>query len=251
VIYTPPSYNENYLKTVKNVLIMQDGQNLFDPATSYSGTAWMCQDTVNSLVGQGSMDEIMIVGVYNTPDRIDEYTYSVDPDYGGGKGDTYLDFLEQTVMPWVTPRYRIETNTQNMGIMGSSLGALISCYAGWTRSKVYSKAGCMSTSFWWNNEDFNNVILVTRSDPLPQEIVYVDSGGQSVGDGDDYEETIRVRDHIEDLGYSLNKDLYYFWDPGAQHSEYYWGKRFWVPMTDLYPIQPITPTSPSEAFATA
>jgi len=247
VIYTPPSYNENTLKVVKNVLVMQDGQNLFDPSTSFGGTAWMCQDTVDSLVQQGSMEEIMIIGVYNTANRINEYTYSVDPEYGGGEGDLYLDFLEQTVMPWVEDRYRMDTGVSNLGIMGSSLGALISCYAGWTRSHYYGRAGCMSTSFWWNNEDFNNVILVNDSSPVPQELIYLDSGGQPAGDGDDYEETCRVRDHMEALGYVLNQDLWYFWDKGAQHNEYYWGKRFWVPMTDLYPIQTIVPHAPTMA----
>lgn len=58
---------------------MHDGQNLFDPATAFLGQAWMCQDTVNPLITQGSMREILIVGVYNTEDRIDEYTYSYDP----------------------------------------------------------------------------------------------------------------------------------------------------------------------------
>lgn len=119
----------------------------------------MCQDTVNSYVNQGKMDEVFIIGVYNTDDRINEYTYSEDPNYGGGKGDLYLNFLNQTVLPLVKKTYRIQTNPENLGILGSSLGGLISCYAGWTRSNVWTKAGCMSSSFWWNSEDFTNIIM--------------------------------------------------------------------------------------------
>lgn len=54
-----------------NVLIMHDGQNLFDPNTvflndiffaqslqAFMGNAWMCQDTVNENVFKGNMDEV-------------------------------------------------------------------------------------------------------------------------------------------------------------------------------------------------
>lgn len=89
----------------------------------------------------------------------------------------------------------------DLGILGSSLGGLISCYAGknlicidivmpinsflvWTRSKVYSKGGCMSSSFWWNNEDFNNQILVNHPTPNNHVTIYIDSG-DSGNDNDD------------------------------------------------------------------
>jgi len=57
------------------------------------------------------MDEIIIVGVDNTPDRIDELTYSYDSTVpGGGKGDLYLDFIETTVLPIIEVRiYCIST----------------------------------------------------------------------------------------------------------------------------------------------
>eukprot|EP00008_Paramoeba_atlantica_P005333 CAMPEP_0201488250 /NCGR_PEP_ID=MMETSP0151_2-20130828/17850_1 /ASSEMBLY_ACC=CAM_ASM_000257 /TAXON_ID=200890 /ORGANISM="Paramoeba atlantica, Strain 621/1 / CCAP 1560/9" /LENGTH=392 /DNA_ID=CAMNT_0047873507 /DNA_START=6 /DNA_END=1184 /DNA_ORIENTATION=+ len=245
VIYTPPSYNENTYKTYRNVLVMHDGQNLFNDRTSFLGVSWRCQDTVDRLVGQGDMEEIIIVGVYNTDERIDDYTYSVDPDYGGGNGDAYLDFLEQSVYPYVQANYRVQGMAQqNLGILGSSLGGLISCYAGWTRGEVYSKGGCMSSSFWWNDEDFNNVILNTYDPPNHDTYqVYLDSG--NVGGGqDDLEETIRVRDHIVSLGYTGDVNEFYFLDDGGQHSEYFWGQRFYKPCRDLYPptyAEPLIP----------
>jgi len=105
------------------------------------------------------------VGVDNTVNRTYEYTYSVDPTVGvGGGADLYLDFLQATVMPLVQNLYRIvPTNpaAPRWGVLGSSLGGLLSCYAGWTRPSTYWLAGCMSSSFWWNNEDFNTTILPT------------------------------------------------------------------------------------------
>lgn len=141
IIYTPPSYYENTLKTINNVLIMHDGQNIFNASTSFAGVAWNCQDTINSLVVQGLMEEVLIIGVYNTPNRLNEYTYIYDPCYsknilgncegGGGEGDLYLDFLIENVVPFVKQAgFRIVTERENLGILGSSLGGLISCYAG-------------------------------------------------------------------------------------------------------------------------
>lgn len=43
-----------------------------------------CQDTLDLLITEGSMEEVFVVGVYNTPDRINEYTYSYDPTEGEG-----------------------------------------------------------------------------------------------------------------------------------------------------------------------
>ena len=154
IFYTPPSYLENTLKVHKNVLIMHDGQNLFDPKTAFLGNPWYCQDSLDQSIVGGSTEEVLIVAPYNTADRMDEYTYIPDPDYGGGKGDLYLDFLESTIIPLTEANFRVEINREKLGILGSSLGGLISCYAGWTRSDVYGKIGCMSSSFWWDNEDF-------------------------------------------------------------------------------------------------
>jgi len=166
---------------MNNVLVMHDGQNLFNASTSFLGIAWDCQDTINRLVVEGEMDEVFIIGVYNTPNRTYEYTYSYDPNCGcpggaGGGGDLYLDFLVQTVVPAVAQNFRIQTDRSNLGILGSSLGGLISCYAGWTRPESFSKAGCMSSSFWWNNEDFTNTVMTQNPVPSPQVTFYLDSG---------------------------------------------------------------------------
>lgn len=93
-------------------------------------------------------------------------------------------------------------------------------------------------SFHLAGEDFNGNILPNKPVPSPAlKAFYLDSGGQPEPDGDDYIETKTVLATMQDKGYTLDKDLFYYWDEGGQHSESYWGDRFWVPMTELYPIQ--------------
>eukprot|EP01094_Clydonella_sp_ATCC50884_P023339 TRINITY_DN5565_c0_g1_i2.p1 TRINITY_DN5565_c0_g1~~TRINITY_DN5565_c0_g1_i2.p1 ORF type:complete len:337 (+),score=85.87 TRINITY_DN5565_c0_g1_i2:515-1525(+) len=249
VVYTPPSYEENLLKTYDNVIIMHDGQNLFNASTAFS-VPWDCQVTINALVSSGQMEEAIVVGVYNTPARLDEYTYSYDPCYttdirgncvgGGGDGDLYLDFLIDTLLPWVEPQFRMHVTRERLGIVGSSLGGLISCYGAWTRPSVFGKGGCMSSSFWWNTEDFDKTILKNYPRPPSPESFYVDSGTCCPNPiGDDHYQTLRVVDSMQNLGFVMDKDLFYYLDEGASHNELYWGLRFHYPMTALYPITEI------------
>jgi predicted alpha/beta superfamily hydrolase len=248
VVYLPPSFSENKYANYPT-LIMHDGQNLFNDSTSFGGRSWRCADTLNDQMGRGLMEEIIVVGVDNTADRTDEYTYSVDPEYGGGKGDLYLDFLEETVIPYVKNAFgsRAMLDREYLGILGSSLGGLISCYAGWTRPAVYSRVGCMSSSFWWNTEDFNTTVLEKYPSPtqgLPAgSIFYLDSGTDAVTstcgivDEDDCVQTSTVVSHMQYKHWSLDYDLFHYIMPRGQHSEYYWGTRFWSPMEALYPPQ--------------
>lgn len=139
---------------------MHDGQNLFNNSQAAFGTAWLIQDTINKLTAEGAMREIVVAGVWNTPDRINEYTYSYDSSYKtGGKGDKYLDFLEQELIPILENDWFKGRTSGSYGIGGSSLGGLISCYAAYTRNVRFTVALCMSSSFWWNNEDFNGKVI--------------------------------------------------------------------------------------------
>ena len=237
IYYTPPSYYENTLKRHKNVLIMHDGQNLFNPATTAFGTAWMCQDTLDQLIIEGKTDEVFIAGPYNTNDRTNEYTYIFDPsENAGGKGDLYLDWIESTLIPLTQKDFRVEIQRETLGIMGSSLGGLISCYAGWTRSTVYGKVGCMSSSFWWDDVDFVKNVMVTKnpSADFPVPHIYMDSGTKEDLTCTKY--TTEFYDYCLTDGFVADKSVFQYIDQGGSHSESSWGPRFYIPMEDLYPV---------------
>eukprot|EP00050_Salpingoeca_kvevrii_P018058 m.70377 g.70377 ORF g.70377 m.70377 type:complete len:483 (+) comp7876_c0_seq1:1570-3018(+) len=241
VCYLPPSYDENPCKTYPT-LIMHDGNNLFNASTAFGHVAWQCQDTLDHLIGAEVMDEIVVVGVDNTAARMEEYTYSKDAEYGGGRGDEYLDFLENTVIPLAQAKLRVRTDRANLGILGSSLGGLISCYAGCTRPQVYSRIGCMSSSFWWNNQDFNSTIIPKCAAKNGESFFYLDSGNSGSPtdcgseDADDCVETQTIVRDLVARGLTFGSSVFYYLDPGAQHSEYYWGHRFNQPMLALYGV---------------
>jgi hypothetical protein len=97
VVYLPPSYDENTLKVYQELLIMQDGENVFNSSTAFGGNSWEAQPTIDALILSGKIGELIVVAVDNDQYRIDEYTYSVDATYGGGKADEYIAFLQQQV----------------------------------------------------------------------------------------------------------------------------------------------------------
>lgn len=69
-IYLPPGYNKNDRRYP--VLYMHDGQNLFD--ASVSGNEWRMDEAAQQLIKSGEVEPLIIVGIANTPNRIDEYT---------------------------------------------------------------------------------------------------------------------------------------------------------------------------------
>lgn len=231
IIYLPPSYSENPLKYYQ-VVYMHDGQNLFNAATAFGGVEWQVDETLNSKIRQGTVREVIVVGINNNASRISEYTPMPDPDYGGGNGDAYLDFIQYEVMPYINSSFRVLTGPTNTFIGGSSLGGLISFYASWTRSNVFGHAICMSSSFWWNNEALTHQVQADTG-PIDLNRFYLDSGG--INDG--AAQTNTMRDSLAARGYTFNVNLFHWYDPQGSHNEASWQRRFYIPMEKLLPFQ--------------
>jgi predicted alpha/beta superfamily hydrolase len=227
-VYLPPSYSENRLKRYP-VLYMHDGQNLFDAATSAFGTEWRVDETVTAAVVAGQMDEVIVVGIYNTgANRIYEYTPCCDATYGGGGANAYERFLIDTVKPYVDQTYRTLPGKQNTGIMGSSLGGLVSCYIARRNPAVFAKAGCMSSSFWWNREALTvEVEQATARVPVQH---YLDAGTSNDG----LPQTTRMDTALRADGHVPGTDLYFYTAQGASHNEASWAARVAIPLGWLF-----------------
>ena len=80
---------------------MQDGQNLFRINDSEYGKIWDIQPTLDNMILSGEIQEIIVIGIWNTHERCDEYTNTFDPEENcGGKADKYLDFIEKEMLEW-------------------------------------------------------------------------------------------------------------------------------------------------------
>ncbi len=226
-VYLPPSYDENTVARYP-VLYMHDGQNLFDPARAFGGNEWKVDETLNAAAeGQPaptSIREIIVVGPEAGPDRNNLYTPTFDSSEGfGGDGDKYLRMLVEELKPQVDQMLRTMPEREHTGILGSSLGGLISAYAGCTHADTFGLVGAMSPSTWWDNlVIIGDVMKMGATRPLT---VYVDSGDSGVSN-DDVTNTANLAAAFRGLGYSDGQTLDYLVQMGGQHNEIYWSQRF-------------------------
>ncbi len=223
-LYFPPSYDENPTARFP-VVYMHDGQNLFNPATAFGGNPWYAQDALNHGAEIGSIREAIVVGIENTPDRIDEYTPSRDAGrMAGGRGALYLRMLIEEVKPLIDRSYRTRPGAADTVLLGSSLGGLISAWAGVHHGQVFGNIGAMSPSTWWDDRMLLREVAMLRSLEARPRRIYVDSGDGGEG-RDDVDNTAMLAQAIRAAGYRDEIDLRYVVQRGAVHNEVYWAQR--------------------------
>jgi len=224
-VYLPASYDENTLAHYP-VAYMQDGQNLFDPALAFLHNEWKVDEALDA-ASEGdpaptAIREIIVVAPEAGPGRNDNYTPTRDASEGfGGNGDKYLQMLVQELKPAVDSTLRTLPARDTTGILGSSLGGLISAWAGCTHADTFGLIGALSPSTWWDNETLiAKVGAMGQPRPLR---VYLDSG-DSGPSNDDVDQTTRLAAAYTTLGYD-DTDLLHVVQAGGQHSEIYWAQR--------------------------
>ncbi len=144
-LYLPPSYGHSDRRYP--VLYMHDGQNLFDAATGYAGE-WQVDETLDRLADSGQL-ELIVVGIDNGAAlRNQELVPFVHPEIGKAEGEAYLRFIINDLKPYIDRQYRTLPSREHTGLMGSSLGGLITHYAGQHHSDVFGRFGVLSPSYW-------------------------------------------------------------------------------------------------------
>lgn len=201
------------------VVYMQDGQNLFDAATSFAGE-WRMDETSDALARAGVITQPIIVGVYNAGAyRIDEYTPTRDAARrAGGKALLYGRMLVEELKPFIDATYRTLPDVADTGLGGSSLGGLVSLYLGLIHPSVFGKLAVLSPSVWWDNRFIVRRIRALRTKPASK--IWL-STGTAEGDGV-VEAARRVRGALVAKGWALGIDLDYVEVEGAPHNEAAW-----------------------------
>jgi predicted alpha/beta superfamily hydrolase len=225
-VYLPPDYNLTQLQRYP-VLYMHDGQNLFDPKRAYLGQTWQALSTLNRLIKNKVIPPIIVVAVDNTADRLNEYTHDFDPHrQQGGRGNAYLQFMVQELKPLVDQSFMTLKERQHTGILGSSLGGLISVYGAARYAHTFGLVGALSPSIWWNQQ---SILKIVEAAELPVR-VYIDMG--TVG-GELPEDARLLADTYQRLG--MDQNLLLNIQPGAYHAEKFWAQRLPVALRFLFP----------------
>jgi len=216
-LYLPPDYddsNENF-----PVLYMQDGQNLFDTYTSYSGE-WEVDETLNNLFDDGYQVPI-VIGIDNGGgERLNEYSPWVNLQYGGGEGDEYIDFIVNTLKPYVDENYRTLPSREFTGIMGSSMGGFISHYGVLKHQDIFSKAGIFSPSYWFSDTVWTFTTEMGKQNNMKlYQLIGGQEGVEAVAD------MWAMHDVLANLGFNED-ELLSLEVPDGEHNETFWRNQF-------------------------
>ena len=216
-IYLPSDYDTS--SKHYPVLYMHDGQNLFDARTSFSGE-WQVDETLRRLEQAGDYG-VIVVGIDNGgASRLDEYSPWVNVTYGGGDGDKYIRFITETLKPHIDSSYRTMPGRETTGIAGSSMGGLISYYAGMAYQDKFGKIGVFSPSFWFSNE----IYAFTNNAGKQEDNRFYFLAGAMEG-GSMVMNMQSIYNRLGNLGFP-SSDLFYLVKADGQHSEWFWAREF-------------------------
>jgi pullulanase len=227
-IYLPPGYEKSDERYP--VLYMHDGQNLFDETTSFAGE-WEVDETLQRLIPAGEVPPIIVVGIENAQlGRCSEYTPW--PGRGssceGGGADAYLAAMRDVLIPRIDSRYRTRTGPANTALCGSSLGGLISAYAGYAMPEVFGRVAAVSPAYQWDN---GKMLEFAREKGRPDlHKFYQDMGTQEAVFSNripNYLDLFQMmREIAVSQGFVEGKDFLSIVGEGQKHHESDWARRF-------------------------
>lgn len=235
-VWLPPDY-DGWGDTRYPVLYLNDGQNLFDPATAFAGVHWQVGETATRLIGEKKIPPLIIVGIDNTgKSRAGEYIpyRSRDPRILRPRGARYPEFLRREVMPLIEERYSVLRGPENTGLGGSSLGGLITLYTQLASPGVFGRLLIESPSLFVASR---RILEQSRHRDHWSSRIYLGIGTREVGSpGKDAQTVADVQELAAILtNAGLNgKRLRVRIDEGAPHSESAWATRFPEALEFLY-----------------
>lgn len=202
------------------VLYLQDGQNLFGPRGPYG--SWAIDKSLERLARQGMTNIIVIAVDHGEEERIHEYMPYNTERFGEGKGKNYVKFMTEKLIPYVNNKYNVKTGYENTGIGGSSMGGLISLYAGMKKPNMFGKMMIFSPSMWISDEIYEEA---KKFHPRQHTKMYLYAGGKESEDHlpnvKKLEAVLRKKEtYHEYFGFDLSVNHF------GKHSESYWSLEF-------------------------
>lgn len=240
-VLLPPSYAEQPNKRYPVAYVL-DGQSLWVHSQDPFGV-WQLDQTLTSLFELNAIADIIVVALHTAEARLETLSPVPDPQFGGGAGDAFLAMLVDGLLPAINARYRTLATRESTAILGSSMGGLFAFYAAWTRSDVFGKAGCLSSSFWWASRWA--VRLVQKGPaPSPRPLFYLDTGAapnrmdQDASVRDGFHHTRSMHRALTRAGFEMGTDLHRLVFPGHVHNAGAWASRVALPLQLLFPLVP-------------
>jgi predicted alpha/beta superfamily hydrolase len=237
LVYLPRGYRRLSQRRYP-VLYLQDGQNVFDAATSFSGVEWAVDETAERLIKENLIEPLIVVAVANMgEERVHEYAPTrgiIDAKAkrkirSKGLARKYGHFLMNELKPYIDRKYRTHPDAEFTGLGGSSLGGLVTLAIGILDPQVFGRLMVMSPSIWW--DEFAIYRLVDSIKQKPSLKIWLDTGTAEPG----WEQARELLNRLVEKGWKLQKNLQYMEAQGAGHSEAAWAARVEPALRFLFP----------------
>jgi metallo-beta-lactamase class B len=216
-LFLPTAYHDTELHYP--VLYMHDGQNLFSAQEAFAGE-WKVDEAMLAFEAQGYPGAIIVAIDHGGSQRINEYTPWANSQYGGGQGALYSEFIVETLKPFVDAHYRTLPGRETTGIMGSSLGGLISHYSGMQYQDIFARVGVFSPSFWFNSAVYTH--SATQGKQAPAKYYFLAGGQESANLVSQVNQMVAT---LSTAGFTQD-ELRFDVHPNGQHSEWFWAQQF-------------------------
>ncbi|MDI1319245.1 MAG: alpha/beta hydrolase-fold protein [bacterium] len=226
VVWLPPGYG--LMRRRHPVVYFQDGQNIFDPLTAFLGNAWHAGDRARELIGAHAIAAPIMVGIYNTGfNRMNEYA-PTPAEFSGWDGEKctstgdakrYAKFVATELKPFIDTHYLTLPGPRHTGVIGSSMGGLVSLYFALWYPRVFGHVAAMSPSLWWDDHTVFKEFSRLRKKSAVR--LWLDMGTAEPG----WEGIRPFRDILVGKGWKEGADLAYREEPDKEHTEYAWAAR--------------------------
>lgn len=219
----------DYYDTDKNypVLYLHDGQNLFDEYAPYGN--WGIDKSLETLGTEGISNTIIVAIDHGGDLRIQEYLPYSTPRYTEAEGNLYIRFMLDDLMPMIENKYRVMADREFTGIGGSSLGGLISLYAGFNYPLIFGKMMIFSPSLWISEEIYQLAKSFVPGGPTD---IYLYAGGME--SANHYGQVMRLESILQEKRKYDGFDIIFAHNPSGRHSEINWGQQFPIAYKWLY-----------------
>lgn len=213
------------------LLILFDGQNVFDDRHSFAG-GWYAHTAVSKLAK--TRYRPIVVGVdHGGPSRLAELSpWGIRGEHG--RAEAFTGWMAHDLLPMLRQRHHLIEGPVGVLVGGSSMGGLAAFYAHLRWPEAFGGALCMSPSFWVGGHAVVDMVRATQRPWVSK--IYLDGGehearGSVARRNHDVAHALRERgwddDHLKDLV-----------DKRGAHSERSWKRRLPAALRWFYPQRP-------------
>lgn len=217
--FLPADYNHNPEKRYP-VVYFHDAQNIFEGWKAPFGKSWEVHNTMRRLGSQG-VEQSIIIGIeHGKQRRKSEFIPLTRQGNFAHEGNAYADFIANKLKPFVDKKLRTIPWREQTALIGSSMGGLITLYAGMKHQDIFSKLGVFSPALWAAPALFPLIRKVGRHYPMK---IYL-TVGLKEGSG-----TVRQTEEMfQTLTYAgfPQHELYLGKRNLGKHDETFWQKEF-------------------------